>query len=93
MNSKGFTIVEVLVSLIILSIITVISSNILQSSLDSERDATKHLNSIKELNLSSSIMRRDIRQIVNIPSRDFFGNTLYGSLICLLYTSPSPRDS
>ncbi len=81
MNSKGFTIVEVLVSLIILSIITVISSNILQSSLDSERDATEHLNSIKELNLSSSIMRRDIRQIANIPSRDFFGNSLYGTLI------------
>ena len=81
MNSKGFTIIEVLVSLIILSIIAVISSNILQSSLDSERDATEHLNSIKELNLSSSIMRRDIRQIANIPSRDFFGNSLYGTLI------------
>ena len=81
MNKKGFTIIEVLVSLIILSIIAVISSNILQSSLDTERNTTKHLNSIKELNLSSSILRRDIRQIVNIPSRDFFGNTLYGTFI------------
>ena len=81
MNSKGFTIVEVLVSLIILSIIAVISSNILQSSLDTERDTTRQLNSIKELNLASSIIRRDIRQIVNIPSRDFFGNSLYGTLI------------
>ena len=81
MNRKGFTIIEVLVSLIILSIIAIISSNILQSSLDTERDTTRQLNSIKELNLSSSIIRRDIRQIVNIPSRDFFGNTLYGSLI------------
>jgi type II secretion system protein J len=81
MNRKGFTIVEVLVSLIILSIIAVISSNILQSSLDTERNTTKHLNSIKELNLSSSILRRDIRQIVNIPSRDFFGNTLYGTFV------------
>lgn len=81
MNRKGFTIVEVLVSLIILSIIAVISSNMLQSSLDTERNTTKHLNSIKELNLSSSILRRDIRQIVNIPSRDFFGNTLYGTFV------------
>ena len=81
MNRKGFTIIEVLVSLIILSIIAIISSNILQSSLDTERDTTRQLNSIKELNLSSSIIRRDIRQIVNIPSRDFFGNTLYGTLI------------
>jgi type II secretion system protein J len=81
MNRKGFTIIEVLVSLIILSIIAIISSNILQSSLDTERDTTRQLNSIKELNLSSSIIRRDIRQIVNIPSRYFFGNTLYGTLI------------
>ena len=81
MNRKGFTIIEVLVSLIIVSIIAIISSNILQSSLDTERDTTRQLNSIKELNLSSSIIRRDIRQIVNIPSRDFFGNTLYGTLI------------
>ena len=81
MNRKGFTIIEVLVSLIILSIIAIISSNILQSSLDTERDTTRQLNSIKELNLSSSIIRRDLRQIVNISSRDFFGNTLYGSLI------------
>jgi len=81
MNRKGFTIIEVLVSLIILSIIAVISSNILQSSLDTERNTTKHLNSIKELHLSSSILRRDIRQIVNIPSRDFFGNTIYGTFI------------
>ena len=49
--------------------------------MDTERDTTRQLNSIKELNLSSSIIRRDIRQIVNIPSRDFFGNTLYGTLI------------
>ena len=83
MNKKGFTIIEVLVSLIILSIIAVISSNILQSSLDTERNTTKHLNSIKELNLSSSILRRDIRQIVNIPSRDFFGNTLYGTFVSI----------
>tara|TARA_B100000780_G_scaffold57274_1_gene36363 strand:- start:950 stop:1546 length:597 start_codon:yes stop_codon:yes gene_type:complete len=80
-NRKGFTIIEVLVSLIILSIIAVISSNILQSSLDSEENTSKHLNGIKELNLSSGILRRDIRQIANIPSRDYFGNRLYGTFI------------
>ena len=81
MNRKGFTIIEVLVSLIILSIIAIISSNILQSSLDTQRSSAKHLNNIKELNLSSSILRRDIRQIVNITSRDFFGTRLKGTFI------------
>ena len=34
--TKGFTLIEVLVSLVILSMITIISSNILQSSLETE---------------------------------------------------------
>ena len=38
MNNKGFTIIEVLVTLIILSMIAIITSNILQSSLESEGD-------------------------------------------------------
>ena len=39
MNKNGFTIIEVLVTLIILSMIAVISSNILQSSLASESES------------------------------------------------------
>ena len=38
MNNKGFTIIEVLVTLIILSMIAIITSNILQSSLESEKN-------------------------------------------------------
>ena len=38
MNNKGFTIIEVLVTLIILSMIAIITSNILQSSLESEKE-------------------------------------------------------
>ena len=73
MNNKGFTIIEVLVTLIILSMIAIITSNILQSSLESEKESTQRLNSIKELNLASSILRRDIRQIANVSIKDFYG--------------------
>ena len=89
MINKGFTIIEVLVSLVILALIAVISSNILQSSLDTKEISSIQLNNIKELNLSSSILRRDIRQIVNIPSRDFYGNQSNG---CLLYTSDAADE-
>ena len=81
MNKKGFTIIEVLVSLVILSIIVVISSNILSSSFESERKTSSHLNNIKELNLSSSIFRRDIRQMANVPLRDFYGNSIFGTFV------------
>ena len=81
MNNKGFTIIEVLVTLIILSMIAIITSNILQSSLQSEKKSTQRLNSIKELNLASSILRRDIRQIANVSIKDFYGNKMYGTFI------------
>jgi type II secretion system protein J len=81
MKNKGFTIIEVLVSLVILSMITIISSNILRSSLTTEQDAASQLDSIKELNLASTIIRRDLRQIANVNSKDFYGNNLYGTFI------------
>ena len=81
MSKKGFTIIEVLVTLIILSMIAIISSNILQSSLESEKISSQRLNSIKELNLASSILRRDIRQIANVSIKDFYGNKINGTFI------------
>ena len=81
MSKKGFTIIEVLVTLIILSMIAIISSNILQSSLESEKVSSQRLNSIKELNLASSILRRDIRQIANVSIKDLYGNKINGTFI------------
>ena len=81
MSKKGFTIIEVLVTLIILSMIAIISSNILQSSLESEKVSSQRLYSIKELNLASSILRRDIRQIANVSIKDFYGNKINGTFI------------
>ena len=81
MSKKGFTIIEVLVTLIILSMIAIISSNILQSSIESEKVSSLRLNSIKELNLASSILRRDIRHIANVSIKDFYGNKINGTFI------------
>ena len=81
MNNKGFTIIEILISLVILSMIAIVSSNILKSSLDTEEETSHRLNSIKELNLASTIIRRDLRQVVNVNSKDFYGNNLYGTFI------------
>ena len=79
--NKGFTIIEVLVSLVILSMIAIVSSNILKSSLETEQETSQQLNYIKELNLASTVIRRDLRQIVNVSSKDFYGNSMYGTFI------------
>ena len=80
-NSKGFTLIEVLISIVILSIIAVVSTNFLQSSVEARDESSKKLQNIKELNIASSILRRDIRQIINVPMRDYFGNNLKGNFI------------
>ena len=60
---KGFTLIEILVSLVILSMIAVISSNILQSSIEIESTSSERLKVSRSLNLSSIILKRDIRQL------------------------------
>ena len=79
--NKGFTLIEVLVSLVILSMIAVISSNILQSSLELERTSSQRLSSVRSLNFSLILIRRDIRQIINVPLKDFYGNPMSATLI------------
>ena len=79
--NRGFTLIEVLVSLVILSMITIISSNILQSSLETEQISSERLQSARALNFSSIILRRDIRQIINVPLRDYYGDPINGTFL------------
>ena len=79
--NKGFTLIEILVSLVILSMITIISSSILQSSLEVERISSQRLLSARTLNFSSIIIKRDIRQAINVPLRDFYGNDLKATFV------------
>tara|TARA_B100001059_G_scaffold28767_1_gene23307 strand:+ start:903 stop:1496 length:594 start_codon:yes stop_codon:yes gene_type:complete len=79
--NRGFTLIEVLFSLIILSIITIITTNILQSSLETEKISTERLENTRSLNSSSIVIKRDLRQIMNIPLRDFYGNFIEGTFV------------
>ena len=80
-SNQGFTLIEVLISIVIVTIITIVSTNILQSSLSS-RDATfKVLNQVQQFNLVSTMMRRDLRQAINVPMRDFYGNNFNATFL------------
>ena len=79
--NRGFTLIEVLFSLVILSIITIITTNILQSSLETEKISTERLENTRSLNSSSIVIKRDLRQIMNIPLRDFYGNFIDGTMV------------
>ena len=69
---SGFTLIEVLIAIIIMTVIAVISTNILQSSLSSREFTNQSLERIKKINLASNLVRRDFRQSVNVPMRDLY---------------------
>ena len=73
---KGFTLIEVLISLVILSIIAIVSTNFLQSSIDLRNQSQSKVDDIKVFNLGVSTIRRDLMSTVNLPMRDNFGNQL-----------------
>ena len=73
---KGFTLIEVLISLVILSIIAIVSTNFLQSSIDLRNQSKLKVDDIKVFNLGVSTIRRDLMSSINLPMRDNFGNQL-----------------
>ena len=68
--------IEVLISLVILSIIAIVSTNFLQSSIDLRNQSKSKVDDIKVFNLGVSTIRRDLMSTVNLPMRDNFGNQL-----------------
>ena len=70
---NGFTLIEVLISIVIVSLILLISTNILESSISSRTQTLNVLDNMKQFNIVSNTLRRDFRQVINVPMKDTFG--------------------
>ena len=68
-----FTLIEVLISIVILSIITIITSSFLQSSIQSREIVSLKSKEILEINLLSNALRTDIANAINVPMMTFDG--------------------
>ena len=64
-----------------MTVIAVISTNILQSSLSSREFTNQSLERIKKINLASNLVRRDFRQSVNVPMKDLYGQPLKATFL------------
>ncbi len=69
----GFTLIEVMISIMIVSLILLISTNILESSINSRSVTLNALDGVKQFNILSNTLRRDFRQSMNVPMRDTYG--------------------
>ena len=79
--SRGFTLIEVLVSIVILSVIAVITFNFLQSSIQSKEIVFRKSHEILQLNLLSNTLQEDFINAVNTPLKNFRGEPERGTLI------------
>jgi len=70
---KGFTLIEVLISLVILSIITVITSTFLQSSIQSKEIVFSQSAQTLRINLLGDTLREDVTNAVNVNLIDSRG--------------------
>jgi len=80
---QGFTLIEVLIAIVIMTVIALISTNILQSSLSSREFTNESLERIKKINLASNLVRRDFRQSVNVPMIDLYGQPTRATFLSL----------
>jgi|TARA_B110000008_G_C16915935_1_gene542698 type II secretion system protein J len=72
----GFTLIEVLISIVILSIITIITSTFLQSSINSKNLVFNKSADILQINLFGDRLKYDLINAVNVPLLDERGEII-----------------
>lgn len=73
LTSKGFTLIEVLISIFILSVIAVITTSFLQSTIQSKDIVFRKSQETHQFNLLSSSLQEDLMNAQNIPLTNFRG--------------------
>jgi general secretion pathway protein J len=73
-NCSGFTLLELLIAITLFSIISTITYSGLRTVLDTEQQTDSHLARLAKLQVSLSLMERDIEQAVPRYVRDEFGD-------------------
>ena len=74
--TQGFTLIEVLISIVILSIITIITSTFLQSSINSKNLVFNKSADILQINLFGDRLKQDLVNAVNVPLLDQRGEIM-----------------
>ena len=92
MIKQGFTLIEILIALLAASIISIMSFDYLSNSVFLKERVEQNINLNNKHFNAINILRLDLMQSVPFQMKDTTGRDLNVSFICLLYTSPSPRD-
>lgn len=75
-TTTGFTLLELLIAIAVFSIISTIIYSGLKTVLDAEQHTDKHIEGLSKLQISLSLIQRDIEQAVTRPVRNEYGDTV-----------------
>ena len=89
-SQAGFTLLEILVALFIFSVVGMISAQLLGRTLDAYEVLEDRGDRLAQIHRAMFVVQRDMLQYQDRTVRTC---EPYDLGICLLYTSPSPRDS
>ncbi len=88
MNSRGFTLVEMLVAMAVFSLLAAAASGLLGVSLRNAETFARADGATRELQIARTIMRADFSQIARRPVRDAYG----APLPTVFAGGPAPAD-
>ncbi len=74
--ARGFTLLEVLVAMAIFAIMSVVAYGGLRAVLTADRVTQVHAQRLADLQVTLSVLERDLAQVVSVAVRDEFGDRL-----------------
>lgn len=73
-RQAGLTLIELLIAIAIMAVLAILASTLLGSSLENQKHLKRSSESLEELGLSLTLIRRDLEQAVNRVGRDQYGD-------------------
>ncbi|KKO09786.1 hypothetical protein LCGC14_0032830 [marine sediment metagenome] len=74
--SRGFTLLEMLIAMAVFAIMSLVAYQGLRAVLDADSITRVHSQRLADLQVTLSVLERDLAQVVNITVRDEFGDPL-----------------
>lgn len=73
---RGFTLLEVLVAMAVFAVMSVVAYGGLRSVLTADQVTQEHARRLADLQVTLSVLERDLAQVVNISVRDEYGDRM-----------------
>lgn len=75
-QARGFTLLEVLVAMAVFAVMSVVAYGGLRSVLTADQVTQEHAQRLADLQVTLSVLERDLAQVVDIAVRDEFGDRM-----------------